>query len=179
MSPIDGERLRAVMRRVPTPVTVVTARHGEAVRGMTVGSFTSVSLVPPLVCFNVAHAAQMHPVLLSGPHFNVHVLTAEQAALSDRFARPEQAAAAQFAGLDYTLDAHGLPVLGGVLAVLHCRRHAHFEAGDHTVVVGEVEAITEGEGAPMLYYNRSYRAVGAPVALPFFAAANEASGEMP
>ena len=72
---VDGETLRQVMRRVPSPVTVVTAASAEEVRGITIGSFTSVALEPPLVCFNVNHAAEMHNLPLAAPRYAVQVLS--------------------------------------------------------------------------------------------------------
>ncbi|SHK56134.1 flavin reductase family protein [Rhodothermus profundi] len=156
-----GEVLRQVMRRVPSPVTVVTAAADGEMRGITIGSFTSVSLEPPLISFNVARRARMHPLLLQARYFAVHILGAEQVALSQRFAEPGLSGQEQFEGLAYQLHAEGTPVLEGVLAVLHCRPYRRLEAGDHTIFVGEVMEIeVREEGPPLLYYNRTYRAVG-------------------
>ncbi len=156
-----GEALRQVMRQVPSPVTVVTATANGEMRGITIGSFTSVSLEPPLVSFNVARQARMHPLLLQARHFAVHILGAHQVALSQRFAEPGRQGAEQFDGLAYRLNAEGTPVLEGVLAVLHCRPYRTVEAGDHTIFIGEVVRIeTFAEGPPVLYYNQAYRTVG-------------------
>lgn len=162
----DGEALRAVMRRMPTPVTVVTVRGAHEMRGITIGSFTSTSLAPPLICFNVEREARMHDVLRAAPRYAVHFLSDHQAPLSDHFALPDRTGAQQFDPVDYHLDAHGTPVLDGALAVLHCTPYAVYDAGDHSIFVGEVIEIDEGdEGAPLLYFNRAYRRVGGPVAL--------------
>ena len=160
-APSPGEALRQVMRRVPSPVTVVTAAVDGEMRGITIGSFTSVSLDPPLISFNVSRRSRMHPLLLAARHFAVHILGAEQVALSRRFAEPGLSGAAQFEGLSYRVHTEGTPVLEGVLAVLHCRPYRTVEAGDHTIFVGEVMQIeTFADGPPLLYYNRAYRAVG-------------------
>ncbi len=165
MSPVTtsalGEALRQVMRRVPSPVTTVTAAACGEMRGITIGSFTSVSLNPPLISFNVARQARIHPLLLEARHFAVHILGAEQVALSRRFAEPGLSGAEQFEELAYRLHPEGTPLLEGVLAVLHCRPYRTLEAGDHTIFVGEVVNIeTFADGPPLLYYNRAYRAVG-------------------
>ena len=158
---VDGALLRTVMRRVASPVTVVTARAGDERRGITIGSFTSVSLDPPLISFNVERIAQMHPVLLAAERFNVHVLTNEQAHLSNHFALPDLSGETQFAGLDVRPDAHGTPLLPEALAVLACTPYGFYEAGDHTIVVGEVEAVAMVEDeVPLLYFDRRYVSVG-------------------
>lgn len=177
---VDGGRLRAVMRRVPSPVTVVTAAARGEVRGITIGSFTSVSLDPPLVSFNVGREAQMHGVITSAERFAVHVLSEAQAHLSDHFAFPHRTGAEQFADVRHEVDAYGTPVLDGVLAVLYCRPYAFFEAGDHSVVIGEVMDVeADAEGGPVLYYNRSYRGVGGELEAELFAPVKRTSSDAP
>src|SRR5690606_10932508 len=147
---------------------------------ITIGSFTSTSLEPPLVSFNVERAAQMHDVLAAAPRYAVHLLGEHQAALSDRFALADRAGAEQFDGVDYRLDAHGTPVLGGVLGVLHCVHYAVYEAGDHSIFVGEVVDIEVGEeGGPIVYHNRAYRGLGPTVASPVFLSVNRGSSDTP
>ena len=158
---VDGWSLRSVMRRVPSPVTVVTAATAQEARGITIGSLTSVSLDPPLICFNVNHEARMHGVITTVQHFAVHIVTEDQVPLCHRFAQPDLTGAEQFEKVGYTLDEQGVPVLEDVLAVLHCQRHADFEAGDHSIVVGRVVDIEEsGSGRPLVYHQRAYREVG-------------------
>ena len=159
---IDGQALRQAMRRVPSPVTVVTAAGADEVRGITIGSFTSVSLAPPLISFNVDHAAQMHDLIVAAERFAVHILADTQAHLSNHFAVKDRSGAEQFASVAYRADTHGTPILEGALAVFHCTRYAVYPAGDHTLILGQVYQIDErAEGAPILYYDRSYRTVGA------------------
>lgn len=169
---MDGERLRAVMRRLPSPVTVVTVQGEREMRGITIGSFTSTSLDPPLISFNVEQAAQMHDVLVGATHYAVHLLGVDQAHLSDHFAMPERTGAEQFASVAFHRDARGTPVLDDVLAVLHCTHYAVYEAGDHSIFVGEVVEVEEGwPGEPLVYFNRAYRRVGEAVAPPGFVVA--------
>ncbi len=98
---MDGQVLRHVMRHVPSPVTVVTAAGAGERRGITIGSFTSVSLEPPLISLNVAREAQMHPVLAAASHFAVHVLREDQAHLARRFSLPDLTSADQFEGVAF------------------------------------------------------------------------------
>ena len=177
---LNGEMLRAAMRRVPSPVTVVTAADAGEMRGITIGSFTSVSLAPPLISFNVALASRMHPLITRTARFAVHILAEAQAPLSDHFALPNRTSAEQFEGVDYRLGEAGTPLLAGVLAIFHCARYAVYPAGDHVLVIGEVQAVDRLEdGTPLLYFDRSYRNVGAPVKRSLFAPVNASSNDTP
>lgn len=156
----SGESLRRVMRTLPSPVVVVTACGAEEARGVTIGSFTSVSLAPPLVSFNVDRASQMHGVLEEAAHFAVHLPRPEQSGLCARFARPKLSGEEQLRGVAHTRDASGTPILEEVRAVLYCRRYRRFPAGDHTIVVGEVMEVEERAGErPLLYHDRAYRSL--------------------
>jgi 3-hydroxy-9,10-secoandrosta-1,3,5(10)-triene-9,17-dione monooxygenase reductase component len=160
-----GERLRAVMRHVASPVTIVTAASGEEYRGATIGSFTSVSLAPPLVSFNVTRGSGLHDALRRADRFAVHLLRDDQAPLAEHFAQPDVPASEQFAGvaLRAPLASGQPPLLEHAGAVLHCRIRERVPAGDHDVVLGEVEAVEadpDDSGRPLLYFARSYRAVG-------------------
>lgn len=177
---VDGDALRGVMRRLPSPVTVVTARGPSGARGITIGSFTSTSLDPPLICFNVEKEAQMHDVLASASRYAVHILGEDQAYLSDHFAIPDRTGEEQFASVAYHLGPHGMPILDGVLAVLHCAHYAAYEAGDHSIFVGEVVDIEEGaSGGPLLYFNRAYRRVGSAVSPSVVPSVKRASSDAP
>lgn len=158
---VSPDSLRAVMRKVPAAVTVVTAAADGWPRGMTVGSFTSVSLDPVLVSFNVGKGSSMHAVIVKADHLVVHLLNAEQAHYSERFAAPDLTSEEQFSEIShYTLD-DGTPILTETLAYIRCRKIAEYDAGDHILVVAEVlEIVHQNEGEPLLYYNTHYRTVG-------------------
>ena len=107
---VNGAALRAVLRQVPSPVTVVTARSDEGQPfGITIGSFASVSLRPPLVSFNVSKGARTYRLLAKAERLAVHVLRREQAALAARFADPGRSPEQQFAGVDWRAGEHRLP----------------------------------------------------------------------
>ncbi len=164
-TPFNGEAFRSAMRRVPAVVTIVTAAVAQERRGITIGSFTSVALEPPLISFNVGQEGRMHGVLTTASHFAVHLISQQQTHLCEHFATPDRTSAEQFSTVRHRLDAYGVPILEDALVVLRCQRHGVFEAGDHSIILGRVIEIDEAnDGEPVLYYNRSYRSIGALVA---------------
>ncbi len=159
----DGEMLRAAMRHLASPVTVVTAAAGGERRGVTIGSFTSVSLEPPLVGFYVMRGTTFHGLIRRSERFAVHLLHERQADLAEHFAQPDLTGAEQFADIPLRSEEEAsLPVLQDAACILRCERWAVREAGDHDLVLGQVLQV-EGEMSgvgPLLYFARSYRAVG-------------------
>ncbi len=149
------------MRRVPSPVVVVTARGGDEARGITIGSFSSVALDPPLVSFNVGRDSSMFDVMEGCDRFAVHVLGEGQAHLAKQFAIPGLSGPEQFESVPHERDSHGTPILEGGSGVLHCRPHDSVHAGDHSLYVGRVVEVEErpDQGA-VLYYKSDYRGVG-------------------
>ena len=121
---------------------------------MTVSAFCSVSLAPPLVLVCIDLAASMHNALLGASHFAVNILSAEQEAISRRFSRLDEHH--RFDGLGYAPGVSGAALLDDALAHIECRRVAQHRAGDHTIVIGEVEAATAHAEQPLLYYRGGY-----------------------
>ncbi|MBY0504711.1 MAG: flavin reductase family protein [Bryobacteraceae bacterium] len=156
--PLTAEAFRRACGRFATGIAVVTTLDaGGAPVGLTVNSFTSVSLDPPLVLFCLDRASQALPSFANANAFSINILEESQRDLSQRFAARE---ADRFAGLSYRLGTLGAPVLPGVLAVLECRRHAVLEGGDHLIFLGEVIAADAGDGQPLLYFGGRYRLLG-------------------
>lgn len=164
---VDPDTFRNGMSRIPTVVTVVTvpvttdgAGGGTSLPcGVTIGSFASLSLEPPLVSYNLTTNAAIHPLAVEAEHFAVHVLTDKQADLSDRFAHPHLGADDQLDGLDVTFDERGVPLFRPFLVRFHCRLHSVQDGGDHSIITGLVEQIEESDGWPLIYYDRSYRSL--------------------
>lgn len=176
--PVDGDTLRAAMRRVPSPVTVVTVCGPDDVRGITIGSFTSVSLDPPLICFNVSVEAATHQFLSGASRYAVHILGEEQAHLANHFAIPDLTGTEQFELVSHTVDEHGTPILDEVTTVFHCVPHAAFEAGDHTVFVGKVVSIDNApDRGAVLYYKQTYRGVGSELRSSLLSPVNRVSSD--
>ena len=155
---IDSALFRSVLGRFATGVTVVTTRDAEGRdHGMTVSAFSSVSLDPPLVLCCIERRTAMHAVLERAQTFAVNILSASQEALSRRFSEREHE---RFDGIGYERGQSGAALLEGVLGYLECRIVARHEAGDHTIVVGEVENAEAHRGAPLLYYRGGYNQLG-------------------
>jgi flavin reductase (DIM6/NTAB) family NADH-FMN oxidoreductase RutF len=178
MSDVNEETFRSIMRRVPSPVVVITARGETEVRGITIGSFSSVALSPPLVSFNVARDAQMYDVMESCERFAVHVLGEHQAHLATQFAMSGLTGAEQFDTVPHARDEWGTPVLDGVSAVLHCTPHDAVTAGDHILYVGRVREVGEyPDAGAVLYYESGYRGVGSELPSTELAPVNRVSSE--
>ena len=151
---------RDALARWASGVTVVTARDAEGEpAGMTAASFAAVSLDPPLVLVCVARAAQSHDGLVGAPGFAVHLLGADQAAMSRRFAEPGPA---KFNGLAGGSGPFGAPLLPFDVARLVCAHHAALDGGDHTILVGRVVSTELAGSDPLLYCNRTYGRLSGP-----------------
>ncbi len=167
MSRVKAEALRGIMQHVATPVTLVTSSMEGRPFGMVAGSFASVSLMPPLVSFNVRHASKMHEVLTATTRFAVHLLREDQADLARHFATPYTDGWEPFLGIDYQMKEAHLPVLEETAAVLYCTQYATYDAGDHVIVVGEVTEIHAGPyHVPLLYYAGAYHGIGQAIRSP-------------
>lgn len=155
---VDARKFRDALGRFSTGVTIVTGRGtaGEPV-GMTASSFTSVSLDPPLVLFCPSRTAESFSALASGGPFVINVLSEEQQALSNRFAR---SADDKWRGLEFDTWDSGAPVLRECLANIECMTHAVHEGGDHVVVIGRVLRLSYvAAGRPLLYFAGNYAAL--------------------
>jgi len=151
---IDPTTYRAALARFASGVTIVTAldAKGRDV-GMTVSAFTSLSLDPPLVLLCIDRAASVAPVLEVSDRFVVNILAEDQAALSRLFAKQD---VDRFEGVAVHRGLEGLALLDGALAHLECRTHTRNPGGDHTILVGAVEATSIGDGPPLLYFRGGY-----------------------
>jgi flavin reductase (DIM6/NTAB) family NADH-FMN oxidoreductase RutF len=152
---IGPDEFRAVLGRFASGVTVLTAHLDGRDHGMTVSAFCSASLEPPLVVACVAHEADMHGVLRSASHFGVSILAEGQEAVSRRFAELPTSDE-RFEGIGYSRGESGVPFLEDALAYFECRAIGHYEAGDHTIHIGEVEYAHTRQGRPLLYYRGGY-----------------------
>jgi flavin reductase (DIM6/NTAB) family NADH-FMN oxidoreductase RutF len=153
----DG--LRDALRFWTTGVTIVAAADGENRHGMTVNSFTSLSLDPPLVSVSLEKVTRTHQLVQAACKFSVSILADEQRALSDRFAGRETDEGDRFADAETFALETGSPILKDALAYFDCEVTASHDAGTHTVFIGKVLACgrAENEKAPLVYFNRDYR----------------------
>lgn len=161
---LDPLEYRRVVGRFATGVTVVTAVVDGEQHAMTCNSFTSVSLEPVLVLFCAEKVARFHDIVLSTGEWAVSVLAQGQERVSRHFAVRGRSIEGQFTDVAHsTGPLTGAAVLSGAVAALECRTVSTVDAGDHTVLVGEVVglAVPDPTGAPLIYYEGRYRTVGA------------------
>jgi flavin reductase (DIM6/NTAB) family NADH-FMN oxidoreductase RutF len=143
-------------------VSVVSTRAGGLVHGVTVSSFASLSLDPPLVIACINQGSRLPPMIREAGAFAVSLLSAEQHDASSAFARSGREPGPAFPGVAQEHTRSGLPVVGGAMAYLDCVLHGEVAVGDHTIVVGRVvEAVSSPDKAPLVYYRRRYRTLAA------------------
>jgi flavin reductase (DIM6/NTAB) family NADH-FMN oxidoreductase RutF len=154
---LDSEQLRHAMRAWTTGVTVVTATHDGQKYGMTVNSFTSISLEPPLVSLALKKLTHTHELVEKSGEFAVTILAAHQKDLSDRFAGKFPEIKDRFEGVPTETLSINAPLLKGGLAYFNCRVVNAIPVGENTLFVAEVIAAQgEGTGEPLVYHNRVY-----------------------
>ncbi len=152
---IEKDFFRQVMGHFATGVTVVTTSSNGVLGGMTVSSFASLSLNPPLVLVCVDRASQTLHLFRESKIFAVNILTAEQVHLSRGFATPSAERFEHFCHAPYHLAATGSPILDGVLGFVDTHLVAEYPGGDHVIFVGQVEAI--GAAGHVVFANEEGR----------------------
>ena len=138
---IEKDFFRQVMGQFTTGVTVATTRSQEGLAGLTVNSFTSVSLDPPLVLICVDLYSTALPFIRASGNFAVNILTSEQEALSRCFATNSEERYEHFCHASYHIAATGSPILDGTLAFIDNRIVAEYPGGDHVIFLGQVVAM--------------------------------------
>jgi flavin reductase (DIM6/NTAB) family NADH-FMN oxidoreductase RutF len=163
---MDDDRglwLRAMMGRFATGVTVVAARHGPLLAGMTANAIASISLDPPLLMASINRGSETHVAIVGSHSFAVSVLGAGQRSVAECFALPTTAAKLQqFCDAPWHEAETGSPILDGSIAYFDCRLHESHPAGTHTIFIGEiVSAGYEERGEPLLWFGSRYRSMAA------------------
>ena len=148
----NDAHFRGALSQFATGVTIITTRdESGGFVGLTISSFNSVSLTPPLVLWSLSNKASSMPLFTNNSHYVINVLAADQASLAERFASrlPDR-----FDGVSFDLSPTGLPVLQGVAAWFECQNRSQYSEGDHTIFVGEVERCAY-ETKPALVFHGS------------------------
>ena len=154
---IDPLHLRSVLGNFATGVTAVCSRTPEgAPFGLTVSSFTSVSLDPPLVSFCVKGGSWSWDQIQASRRFSVSVLSSDHSDVCRTLARPSDD---RLAGIDWFESPTGAPLISGALAWFDCRLHAAHRAGDHDIVLGLVESLEMADHRPdpLLFFRSELR----------------------
>jgi flavin reductase (DIM6/NTAB) family NADH-FMN oxidoreductase RutF len=157
---IDLAEFRRALSCFATGVAVVTTlgERGDKI-GMTISSFNSVSLEPPLVLWSIARNAYSHEAFTTAEYFAVNVLAMHQKDLSSRFAR---SGADKFDGLDCREGIHGVPILPEYAACFECGTEHIYAGGDHTIIVGRVLRFEDLESDPLIFYRGRFLRKGGP-----------------
>ena len=154
---LDSETLSHAMRAWTTGVAVVTARYEDQQYGMTVNSFNSVSLEPPVISVALKQLTHTHDLVVKSGMFAVTVLNAEQKEFSDRFAGKMTGITDRFEGVQIDRLSIDAPILKNGLAFFNCRVMHSMPIGENTLFIAEViDAKGEGEGNPLVYHNRMF-----------------------
>ena len=154
-SDVDSMRnLRNTLGQFATGVTIVTALDpaGDMI-GMTVNSFSSVSLDPPLVLWNLGETNYGYDVYQQADYFCINILAADQSELARKFA---QASDDKFNTVKLKLGNNGIPLLEGCLAYLECTKEAQYPGGDHVIIIGRVERFLSTNRQPLLFYTGQF-----------------------
>jgi flavin reductase (DIM6/NTAB) family NADH-FMN oxidoreductase RutF len=152
--PVNNGEFRGALGRFASSVSVVTSKGKDGeLRGITVSAFSSLSLNPPLILICIDNRSSLIEHLVEGCAFAVNILGEEQETLSRRFASKEPN---RFEGIGYREGVSGAPLLDNALAALECKVVHNYGGGDHTIVVGEVDATAFTDSKPLLYFRGGY-----------------------
>ncbi|HEY8169516.1 MAG TPA: flavin reductase family protein [Candidatus Limnocylindria bacterium] len=158
----ERARIRELFGRFATGVTVIAARHGPLLAGMTANAIASISVDPPLLMASVSRRAETHRAIIGSHAFAVSVLASDQQELAECFAQPLTAAKlTRFCDAAWHEAETGSPILEGALAYYDCRLNVHHDGGDHAIFLGDVVAAGYREDAsPLLWYGSAYHRLG-------------------
>lgn len=148
---------RSCLGQFATGVTVVTCSAADGHPcGITANSFSSVSLEPPLILWNIAKSSNSLDAYLEAESFAIHVLTEEQEELSSHFAKSDHTL---FADIDYSDSDAGAPILPNCLAVLECSTQQIHDCGDHYIIIGHVDQFSVDDAEPLLFFDGRYQSL--------------------
>ena len=155
----ERRRLRDMLGHFATGVTVVAARQGPLLAGMTANAIASISIDPPVLMASIARKAETHAAIVGSHAFAVSVLAADQQGLAECFAQPTTATKlTRFCDAPWHEAETGSPILEGALAYFDCRLTQHHDGGDHVIFLGEIVAAGFREDSePLLWYASDYR----------------------
>jgi len=156
---IARDALRRVLGTYATGVSIVMTKSRGTIHGLTVNSFTSVSLDPPLILVCIDRMTATYPLMKESRIFSVNILSNVQESLSKLFSDPGNKSS-MLQGLEYREEVTGAPILLGVLGFLDCSVEATYQWGDHDIFLAKVEKFGLGtEADPLLYYRGGYRSL--------------------
>jgi flavin reductase (DIM6/NTAB) family NADH-FMN oxidoreductase RutF len=155
IAPVNADDFKHACGRFSTGIAIAGVMDAAgAPHGLTISSFSSVSLSPPLVSICLGHAVTSVGLFRDAKFFGLSVLDVGQREVSQRFARKNED---RFEGLQWHCGAHGVPLVANALAELECAAYKVVTAGDHDILIGEVVAARYRAGAPLIHFASRYR----------------------
>lgn len=147
---------KKAMGNYPSGVTLITTRSEEGSPiGMIANSFTSLSMEPALILWSIDHKVSTYNHFIQSNEFAIHILAAEQAELIKKFTSKGN----RFADVDWAPSENNIPIVKDSLAVFECTTYNKVEAGDHTIIIGEVKDVKTEDKEPLLYHRRISAAI--------------------
>jgi len=152
--PIDEGHFKLALSHFASGVTVVTTARDGRQYGMTVASFASLSLHPPLVLVCIERSVKTHDAIAAAGKYGVSILSSTQTDISSKFASRSDD---KFDGVELIEGDLDVPLIAGALTAIECRVYDRLPGGDHTIFIGEVMKIHTQDGDPLLYFRSGYR----------------------
>ncbi|HUP44980.1 MAG TPA: flavin reductase family protein [Thermoanaerobaculia bacterium] len=153
---IDEAGFKQALSHFASGVTIIATEHEGAMYGLTVASFASLSLRPPLVLVCIERGVKSHDAIAAAGTFGVSILGEDQADISGRFASKVED---KFEGVNVRHGSLGVPLIDGALCTIECRLTEQLPGGDHSIFVGEVVDAQTSEGKPLVYFRSGYRQI--------------------
>ncbi len=155
---ISETSLRQALGQYATGIAVATTLDGEGEpHGLTINSFNSVSLDPPLVLWSLAKGSHQLEAFETSGCYAINILSETQQEVSVRFAAP---VADRFDGCDWDTGSAGAPILSGVVASIQCKTEKILDGGDHIILLGRVVEVSHSSLPPLLYHGGAYHSLG-------------------
>lgn len=155
---VDSAAFKQSMRHWTTGIAIFAAEYNGIRHGMTVSSFTSVTLDPPMVMASIQKGTRTHVLVEASGNFSVTLLAEDQQEISERFAGRNTEQEDRFAGLETVALLTGAPLIVGGLAYFDCKVQKRIDLKSHTIFLGDVLAVQDcNHKQPLAYYNRLYR----------------------
>lgn len=152
---IDTGAYRKALGQFPTGVAVVTMLRSDGRPvGITINSFASVSLSPPVILWSIARSTPSYSVFVNATHFTANFLAEDQKALSTKFSRPSED---KFAGVEWASGLHGAPILAGCTAYIECSLRERIMVGDHDILLGDVMGFSSTDRPPLAFALSDYK----------------------
>lgn len=150
---IETSLFKKALGRFVTGVTVVSTNHKDTYYGVTINSFSSVSLEPPLILYCLDKKASVHDVFVNSENFTVNILSETQKGVAEHFARRDKS---DWTSTPHLIGKNTVPLVKDSAATIECKKHHVYEGGDHHIIIGLVTNLIISEVSPLVYFQGGY-----------------------